>query len=137
GLRRADDQRVLDTVRAIDHSLCTQTATGPVWHRFAGDKYGEHGDGKGYDGDGVGRGWPLLAGERAHYEVAAGNLERARQLRRVMIAQANTGLLFPEQVWDAPDLPERRLQNGRATGSAMPLVWAHAEYIKLRRSIAD
>jgi len=26
---------------------------------------------------------------------------------------------------------------GRPTGSAMPLMWAHAEYIKLLRSVAD
>ena len=45
--------------------------------------------------------------------------------------------MIPEQVWDRDDLPERGLFLGRATGSAMPLAWAHAEFIKLRRSIAD
>jgi glucoamylase len=45
--------------------------------------------------------------------------------------------LLPEQVWDAPDIPERELFHGGATGSARPLVWAHAEYIKLCRSIHD
>ncbi len=32
---------------------------------------------------------------------------------------------------------ERELYFGRPSGSAMPLVWAHAEYIKLRRSLRD
>jgi glucoamylase len=29
------------------------------------------------------------------------------------------------------------LRNGGPTGSAMPLVWAHAEYVKLLRSLRD
>jgi glucoamylase len=115
----------------------SEASDGPVWHRFVGDQYGEHEDGVGYDGSGIGRGWPLLAGERAHYEVAAGNLERACELRRVMIAQANDALLMPEQVWDVGDIAERRLFNGGPTGSAMPLVWAHSEFLRLCRSIAD
>jgi glucoamylase len=39
--------------------------------------------------------------------------------------------MLPEQVWDADPIPSRRLMPGRSTGSAMPLVWAHAEFIKL------
>jgi glucoamylase len=39
--------------------------------------------------------------------------------------------LIPEQVWDAPDLPARGLRTGKPSGSAMPLVWAHAEFLKL------
>jgi glucoamylase len=44
---------------------------------------------------------------------------------------------LPEQVWDAADLPERELYFGRASGSARPLAWAHAEYLKLCRSLHD
>src|ERR1035437_1810026 len=47
-----------------------------------------------------------------------------------------TGLL-PEQAWDAPDQPQGYIYCGRPTGSAMPLMWAHAEYIKLLRSVRD
>ena len=47
------------------------------------------------------------------------------------------GRLIPEQVWDTQDLPERELFVGKPSGSACPLVWAHAEYIKLRRSLRD
>ena len=50
---------------------------------------------------------------------------------------ASDGHLLPEQVWDAPDIPERELFRGRPSGSAMPLVWAHAEHVKLLRSLAD
>src|SRR6266705_2071450 len=45
--------------------------------------------------------------------------------------------LLPEQVWNAPDLPQARMFLGRPTGSPMPLLWAHAEYIKLLRSTHD
>ncbi len=137
GLRDPDDPRIVDTVRAIDALLRTETATGPVWHRYNEDGYGEHEDGTPFDGTGTGRGWPLLAGERAHYELASGHAAEARRLLAVMRAQASPGGFLPEQVWDAADLPERELQNGRPAGSAMPLVWAHAEYVKLVRSLHD
>jgi glucoamylase len=137
GLRAADDPRMRDTVRVIDALLRVETATGPTWHRYNDDGYGEHEDGAPFDGTGIGRGWPLLAGERAHYEIALGNIDVAERLAAVMRAQAGEGGLIPEQVWDGPDLPERELFNGRAAGSAMPLVWAHAEYVKLLRSLAE
>jgi glucoamylase len=44
--------------------------------------------------------------------------------------------MLPEQVWDE-DRPELGIRIGRPTGSALPLMWAHAEYIRLVRSIAD
>ena len=47
-----------------------------------------------------------------------------------------TGLL-PEQVWDEADKPQAFMSLGKPTGSAMPLMWAHAEYIKLLRSASD
>ena len=78
-----------------------------------------------------------MTGERAHYELAAGNREEAIRLLHTMEAFANASGMIPEQIWDAPDLPEKGLYANRATGSAMPLVWAHAEYLKLRRSIQD
>ena len=47
------------------------------------------------------------------------------------------GHLLPEQIWDAPDIPERELYLGKPSGSVMPLVWAHAEHINLLRSLRD
>ncbi len=138
GLRAADDPRIVDTVRVIDTILRTETATGPTWHRYNLDGYGEHADGTAYDGTGIGRGWPLLAGERAHYELAAGRRADAERLLAAMRAQTSDGGAFlPEQIWDASDIPAEELFNGRPAGSAMPLVWAHAEYVKLLRSLHD
>jgi glucoamylase len=45
--------------------------------------------------------------------------------------------MLPEQVWDESDQAQLGMYLGRPTGSAMPLMWAHAEYIKLLRSAAD
>jgi glucoamylase len=137
GLRAADNPRILNTVRAIDALLKVETPHGPVWRRYNGDRYGEHEDGRGFDGTGVGRPWPLLTGERAHYEIAAGRLEEASQLLRAFERFAGESGLIPEQVWDSPDLPDRELCFGGPSGSAMPLVWAHAEHLKLQRSLKD
>lgn len=137
GLRAADDPRIVNTVRVIDSLLKVETPSGPCWHRYNHDGYGEHEDGSPFDGTGVGRAWPLLTGERAHYELAAGRDREARRLMKTMEALTSDGGMIPEQIWDAPDIPERALYFGRPSGSGMPLVWAHAEYIKLSRSIRD
>lgn len=137
GLRAANDPRILDTVRVVDALTKVETPLGPGWHRYNHDGYGEHENGDPFDGTGVGRLWPLLVGERAHYELAAGHREEAERLCRTMEAFAGGTGLIPEQVWDAADIPEKHLHIGRPTGSAMPLVWAHAEYVKLLRSLRD
>jgi glucoamylase len=124
-------------VKVIDALLKVETPAGPAWHRYNDDGYGEHEDGSPFDGTGIGRAWPLLTGERAHYELAAGRRAEAVRLLRALESFANEGGLLPEQIWDAEDIPEKELYRGRPSGSAMPLVWAHAEYVKLRRSLGD
>ena len=57
-------------------------------------------------------GWPLLKGERAHYELARGNRAEARRLLGLMAKQTSPVALIPEQVWDAADIPERELEAG-------------------------
>ena len=76
-----------------------------------------------------------MTGERGHYEIAAGR--SAAPFLRAMEAFATTTDLLSEQVWDAKDLPEAYMYLGKPTGAAMPLMWAHAEYIKLLRSAGD
>jgi glucoamylase len=129
GLRRADDPLIVDSVRLIDALLRTETPCGPVWHRYNEDGYGEHDDGRAFDGTGRGRGWPLLTGERGHYELAAGR--DPLPYLEAMAMMASPGGMLPEQVWDAAPIPSRSLEPGRPSGSAMPLVWAHAEFVKL------
>ncbi len=132
GLRRADDLLIRDTVRLADALLRTDTPAGAVWHRYTGDGYGEHADGSPFDGTGIGRGWPLLTGERGHYALAAG--EDPLPYLAAMAAMAGGSGMLPEQVWDAAPVPGRGLFPGRPTGSAMPLAWAHGEFVKLTAS---
>ncbi len=129
GLKRPDDPHILNSLVVYDAMLKTDTPFGPVWHRYNHDGYGETSDGSPYQGSGQGRGWPLLTGERGQLEIAAGR--SAKIFLDFMEKCAQESGLIPEQVWDQSDLPEKNLFLGRATGSARPLVWAHAEYIKL------
>jgi glucoamylase len=137
GLRAPDDPRILNTIKVIDALLKVKLPQGPCWYRYNDDGYGEHADGSPFDGSGIGRLWPLLAGERAHYELAAGNSKGAEELLRSVALSTNGSRLLPEQVWDSQDIPERELFFGKPSGSACPLVWAHSEYIKLVRSLKD
>ncbi|HTR80875.1 MAG TPA: glucan 1,4-alpha-glucosidase [Bacteroidota bacterium] len=137
GLRSPHDRRIVDTVKAIDALLKVNTPFGDCWHRYDDDGYGEHEDGSAFDGTGTGRAWPLLTGERAHFELEAGRREAAEKLKQTLESFANDGGMISEQIWDSADMPDRELFFGRPSGSAMPLVWAHAEYIKLCRSLRD
>lgn len=134
GLRSADDPLILGSVKVADALLKVETPAGPCWHRYNEDGYGEHDDGSAYDGTGRGRAWPLLTGERGHYELCGGRDPLPYML--AMTRMASSGGMLPEQVWDTAPIAARALTPGRPTGAAMPLVWAHAEYLKLAASRA-
>jgi glucoamylase len=135
GIRRADDPLIVNSLKVVDHCLKIATPFGDCWRRYNHDGYGQKKDGEPYDGSGQGRAWPILAGERGHYELAAGR-DYGAQIEAIERFSSGGGML-PEQVWDSPDLPEKGMYLGRPAGSAQPLVWAHAEYLKLLRSAAD
>jgi glucoamylase len=133
GIRDAQDPLVRDSLDVVDHVLRYELPQGPCWRRYNHDGYGQKEDATAFDGTGVGRCWPLLTGERGHYELAAGH--DAMPFITAMEKFANAGSMLPEQVWDGPVLGE--LEPGDAIGSAMPLCWAHSEYLELVRSRRD
>ena len=135
GIRRADDPLIVDSLKVVDKVLKVNTPYGPCWRRYNHDGYGQRKDGGAYDGWGQGRAWPLLTGERAHYELAAGR--DVSSYIKAMEGFSSFGGMLPEQIWDCADIPEREMFFGRSAGSAQPLVWAHSEYVKLLRSVAD
>jgi glucoamylase len=135
GIRAADDPTIVDSVRVVDVVLKVDTPVGPCWRRYNHDGYGQREDGGPFQGWGKGRAWPLLTGERAHYELSLGR--DVSDLVSAMERFASPTGLLPEQVWDAEDHPPSHMYLGGPTGSAMPLMWAHAEYIKLLRSVRD
>ncbi|HEY2107463.1 MAG TPA: glycoside hydrolase family 15 protein [Candidatus Binataceae bacterium] len=134
-VRAPGDPLIEDSLRVIDACLNADLPEGPCWRRYNHDGYGQQADGSAWHGYGVGQPWPLLTGERGHYELAAG-----RDVRPYITAMerfASATRLLPEQVWDQPDVPAKLMYRGKPTGAAMPLMWAHAEYIKLLRSTHD
>jgi glucoamylase len=135
GIRKPDDPLIVDSLRVVDAVLKVDTPYGPCWRRYSHDGYGQRDDGEPFVGWGTGRAWPLLTGERAHYEFAAGR--DPKHLVRAMEQFASATGMLTEQVWDQPDRPEVHMFLGKPTTAAMPLMWAHAEYIKLLRSIHD
>jgi glucoamylase len=135
GVRRADDPLIVDSLKVVDHCLKIETPLGNSWRRYNHDGYGQKKDGGPYDGSGQGRAWPILTGERGHYELCAGN-DYTPYIRAIEQFRSVGGML-PEQVWDYEDIPSKGMFLGRPAGSAQPLVWAHAEYLKLLRSAAD
>jgi glucoamylase len=138
GLRRPDDPNVVATEAVVDRTLGVTTPAGVFWHRFTSDGYGERRDG-GPWGIGkpdtnvtFGRIWPLLAGERGEVELAGGDPDAARTRLAAMAAAAGPGGMIAEQVWDG------RPGGGPAgtgTASATPLVWSHAQLVRLAWSL--
>jgi glucoamylase len=135
GIRDVNDPIVRDSIEVIDRVLKHGLPQGPGWRRYNHDGYGQKDDGSAFDGTGVGRCWPILTGERGHYELAAGHDPK------LFIATienfANQGGMITEQIWDEPDLSDGRMKRGCPTGAAMPLCWSHAEYVSLVRSRHD
>ena len=135
GVCRAGDPLMVDSLKVVDAVLKRGLPQGPGWLRYNWDGYGDKPDGGPFQGWGKGHVWPLLTGERAHYELAAGH--DITELIRTYEGFATCGQMMPEQVWDEPNLPGTSLRLGQPGGSAVPLVWAHAEYLKLLRSAVD
>jgi glucoamylase len=135
GIRDANDPLVRDSIEVIDRVLKHELPQGPGWRRYNHDGYGQKNDGSAYDGTGVGRCWPILTGERGHYELAAGR--DPKPFIMTMENFSNDGGMITEQVWDVDDLPDGRMKRGWPTGAAMPLCWSHAEYVTLVRSRHD
>src|SRR6267378_3251021 len=135
GIRHANDPVVCDSIEVIDRVLKHDLPQGPGWRRYNDDGYGQKDDGSAFDGTGVGRCWPILTGERGHYELAAGR--DPKPFIAAMEKFANQGGMITEQLWDGADLPDQGMKRGCPTGAAMPLCWSHAEYISLVRSCHD
>ncbi len=138
GVKAPDDEHVAGSIAETDASLATDTPSGRVWHRYTFDGYGERPDGSPWQFNTPGtkgRAWPLLGGERGEYEVANGR--SGLPFLRTMANTANDGFMIPEQVWDRPEPAPAPFgyQPGKATGSASPLAWAMAQYVRLAQAI--
>ena len=131
GVKPATDESIIEMLKLTDQRLKITTPVGDAWYRYNGDTYGETPTGGKFEGrDGVGRLWTLLTGERGEYEISAGDLAAARKRLDTLARFANDGLMIPEQVWDRSEAP-RGFSFGAGTGSATPLAWSMAQFIRL------
>jgi glucoamylase len=140
GVKRADDPNILHTLPVVDQQLEVTTPEGPLWHRYNFDGYGPTRTGGNFGGAppdsliDIGRIWPIFAGERGEYTVAAGG--NAQSYLATMAGAANDGELIPEQVWDNnPPAGQPGIVTGQGASSATPLAWSHAQFIRLAWSI--
>jgi glucoamylase len=137
GIMAPDAPAVRSTLRVVDDHLEVHTPNGPFWHRFSFDGYGETRTGAEWtitDPDTfttLGRGWPILTGERGEYAVAAGR--GGKRYLRAMAAATGSGDMLAEQVWDGRPPTDRRA--GEGTRSATPLTWSHAGLVRLAWTI--
>jgi glucoamylase len=136
GIKPADDPLIVRTLAVVDKFIKVETPGGDGWYRYNHDAYGERPDGGNYDGrTGQGRLWTLLTGERGEYDVARGDLATARKRLDAMMSFANDGMMLPEQVWDRKESPHPKFRFGEGTGSATPLAWSMAQFIRLAMNI--
>jgi glucoamylase len=131
GVKPAGDPAVAASLPEVDATIRISTPNGPMWYRYNHDGYGETAAGGPYTGAGVGRLWPLLTGERGEYELANGRA--ATSHLATLAAAGNAGYLIPEQVWDRADAAGFTF--GEGTGSATPLAWSMAQFVRLAHSI--
>lgn len=136
GVKGPRDPLIVESLKLIDRLIKVKTPVGDAWYRYNHDAYGETTTGGNYDArHGVGRLWTLLTGERGEYELAAGDITAARKRLDTLAGFANDGLMIPEQVWDREASPNPKFRFGSGTGSATPLAWSMAQFIRLAMSI--
>jgi glucoamylase len=136
GVKPATDVSIMAALSVVDHTIKVTTPVGDAWYRYNNDIYGETSTGGDFDGrNGVGRLWTFLTGERGQYEIAAGNLAAARSRLDTMAGFANDGRMIAEQVWDRKESPGPAFRFGAGTGSATPLAWSMAQFIRLAMNL--
>jgi glucoamylase len=142
GVVDAADPAVRTTLSLIDGELGYDTANGQFWRRSSFDGYGEKADGSQWEPvdpgsrETIGRGWPLLTGERGEYELAAG-MDAQGRLDTMARSADDSSYFLPEQVWDdqPPSADGSPFVPGEPTFSAMPLSWTHGGFIRLAHAI--
>jgi glucoamylase len=135
GIKGPRDPLIVESLKLIDQLIKVETPAEDAWYRYNHDAYGETPTGGNYDGrNGVGRLWSLLTGERGEYELAAGDIRSAGKRLDTLAAFANEGLMIPEQVWDRNG---PGFQVGTGTGSATPLAWSMAQFIRLAMNLRN
>src|SRR5512132_1188067 len=145
----ASDTDIVHSLSVVDATIKNATTSGPGWHRYNGDGYGDRStDGRPWapTGQGSGHLWPALSSERAEHALQTGDPSAASLLDTMVRFAGGVGLI-PEQDWELPDLPPAAFgtdptvasigfTNGKPAGSANPLTWSAASYVRLLGDLA-
>ena len=129
GIRPASNPIIANSLSVIDSTIRVETPNGPGFRRYSHDGYGETFFGGPWLGEGIGRLWPIFTGERGEYEVSLGH--DASPYLLAMEEFSNGGGMIPEQVWDQAEPTQSKFVFGSGTGSATPLAWSMAQYLRL------
>ena len=144
-----NDPAVLASLPVVDATIRSNTPSGPGWHRYNGDGYGDSGsDGQPWapSGEGTGHLWPPLSAERAEQTLVSGDAAGAASLLNGMRLLSSGVGLVPEQDWELGDLAPSPFgtdpttasigfSSGKAAGSASPLTWAAASFVRLANDL--
>ena len=145
GVLAASDPTISESLPVVDATLESTAASGPGWHRYNGDGYGDGAtDGHPWapSGNGNGHLWPELTAERAANALQSGDSVTAASLADTMARFAGGVGLIPEQDWELPDLAASPFgtdptvasigfTNGQPAGSAAPLIRSAAGFVRL------
>jgi glucoamylase len=145
GLISPNDPAVSESLPVVDASILTNTNSGPGWHRYNGDGYGDSaatGRPWATTNSGTGHVWPVLTEERGEYALSSGDVSGAVGLLTTMRSFGSPVGLIPEQDWELPNLAASPFGtdptqasigfvNGQPAGSANPLTWAAGAYVRL------
>jgi glucoamylase len=158
------DPDIQASLAIIDKNISVSTPSGTGYYRYGNSAADGSADGYGdcYQpsqdscttigapwpptDSGTGHLWPVLSGERAESDLAAGNTSGAKSLLQAIINFSSGVGLVPEQAWEDPDLPASPygsdpatasigFTDGKAAGSASPLSWAQAAELRLIASL--
>jgi glucoamylase len=159
GIKPPDDPLIQKSLKVVDQILMVRTPNGESFYRYNHDGYGDTYEGNRWNWDTTWRGnghlWALLSGERGQYELALANykfqisnfksknpksaIPNPKSRLDAMMAFSNDGLMIPEQVWEKAAIPKKidygfippSLEFGEGNGSATPLAWSMAQFIRL------
>jgi glucoamylase len=160
----ATDSDIQASLAILDKNISVSTPSGTGYYRYGNSAADGSADGYGDcfqpsqdsctttgapwppTGNGTGHLWPVLSGERAESDLAAGNTSGAKSLLQAITRFSSGVGLVPEQAWEDPDLPASPygsdpatasigFTDGQAAGSASPLSWAQAQELRLIASL--
>ena len=165
GVLPASDPDIQASVAVVDAHISVSTPSGTGYYRYGTNAASGSADGYGdcyqpsqtsctvpgapWAPTGVGTGhlWPVLDGEHGEYDLAAGNAAGATTLLQTMLNMSSGNGLQPEQAWEDPNLAPSPygsdpttasigFTDGSPDGSASPLTWAEAQYVRLATDIS-